>query len=168
MHSHPLSLLYQLFKWAFQHLSPLNWRCSGKGLCLKGSNIRPKYYKFISCFNKLALYCLWCSLTWHKTPVPKQMSWYFDCCIPSQPSAQRMLKSTQNIKKSSQKIFNYKFWNFMIELSFVPLLTVLDHADEGDDDQEVDVFHHFHIHDVCVSCSRRRMTKRPRESPSVS
>lgn len=60
----------------------------------------------------------------------------------------------------------------MIELRlgllFVPSLTVLDHADEGDDDQEVDVFHHFHIHDLCVSCSGSRMTKRPRERPSVS
>lgn len=29
-------------------------------------------------------------------------------------------------------------------------LTILNHADEGDDDQEVDIFHHFHIHGVCV------------------
>lgn len=29
-------------------------------------------------------------------------------------------------------------------------LTILNHTDEGDDDQEVDIFHHFHIHGVCV------------------
>lgn len=29
-------------------------------------------------------------------------------------------------------------------------LTILNHADEGDDDQKVDVFHHYHIHGVCV------------------
>lgn len=29
-------------------------------------------------------------------------------------------------------------------------LTILNHADKGHDDQKVDVFHHFHIHGVCV------------------
>lgn len=27
-----------------------------------------------------------------------------------------------------------------------PLLTVLEHAEESDDDQQVDVFHHHHFH----------------------
>lgn len=32
-----------------------------------------------------------------------------------------------------------------------PFLTVLQHADEGDNDQKVDVFHHYVLHvDGCV------------------
>lgn len=48
------------------------------------------------------------------------------------------------------------------------MLTVLEHADEGDDDQEVDVLHHDALHDHCASRWMVERDKRVRASLSPS
>lgn len=47
-------------------------------------------------------------------------------------------------------------------------LTVLDHADEGDDDQQVDIFHHFHIHGVCVRVGAESVSQTVRRCVCVT
>lgn len=48
-----------------------------------------------------------------------------------------------------------------------PCLTVLKHADQSDDDQEVDVFHHFAVvHDSCASCEQDAVAEGHRASLS--
>lgn len=89
---------FPLFKLAFQHLYP--W--IGSTRSNKGWEGMVK--------KKKKHCCIQAALTWRKKPAPKWMSWYFDCCIPSQPSGQRMLQSTQKTKTILNHIFLSLIW----------------------------------------------------------
>lgn len=89
------------------------------------------------------------ALTWHKTLAQKLMCGYYGSCIPSPPSVRKKLKN----RESRLSICDVSGTFSVTGLEF---LTILKHADKSDDDQEVDIFHHFvGVHDYPVSFRSR-------------
>lgn len=113
------------------------------------------------------------ALTWHRKPFQKPMFWHFDRCIPSQLSGQRRLETKRLFLSAQQteclfRVFfckkkkNYSMiWLKIIWSSSLLFLTILKYADEGDDDQQVDVLHHCGVHDASW---RKRWKERLRET----
>lgn len=86
-------------------------------------------------------------LTWHKKLFPKLLLCCWDQCIPSPFWGQRILENKPALRPSHQCQIAEALSCHCEE--WLLLLTVLQHADECDDDQKVDVLHHHHFHDRC-------------------